>query len=61
VKREVDAVVDHCTDMQNLRRVVYEQHELALTGLASRAQRFIRRGQLYLTRYLYLICFNACK
>lgn len=38
---------------------VYQQQELATTGLPRKRAGFVRRGVMYLIRYFYLIVINA--
>ena len=59
LKAEVDAVVDCCGAMQNLRSVILDIQLSAMTCLPKKRSFFVRRGSNYLIRYFFLICINA--
>jgi hypothetical protein len=59
IKQQVDAVIDTCDHMQNLRLCIFETCARIKAALASKKQQFIRRGAKYLARYFFLICYNA--
>lgn len=60
VKAEVDAIIDHCSEMQNLRTAIFNLKTRAeAVGNAKVKQDARHRGISYLIRYFYLICFNA--
>jgi protein-tyrosine phosphatase len=59
VKAEVDAIIDHCSEMQNLRTAIFNLKTRAETVTNVKAQHEAHhRGVAYLVRYFYLICFN---
>eukprot|EP00475_Leptophrys_vorax_P003053 TRINITY_DN11766_c0_g1_i1.p1 TRINITY_DN11766_c0_g1~~TRINITY_DN11766_c0_g1_i1.p1 ORF type:complete len:864 (+),score=197.56 TRINITY_DN11766_c0_g1_i1:351-2594(+) len=59
VKAEVDAIIDHCSEMQNLRTAIFNLKTRAesVTNAKVKAETH-HRGIAYLVRYFYLICFN---
>ena len=59
LKAQVDAVIDHCSAMQNLRSVILDVQLSALTCLPKKRPFFVRRGTNYLLRYAVLIIINA--
>eukprot|EP00808_Paulinella_micropora_P002101 g43622.t1 len=58
-KKEVDAIIDCCSDMQNLREVVYETQVLAQDALPRKRPAIIFKGKNFLIRYFYLIVVSA--
>ena len=59
LKAQVDAVIDHCSAMQNLRSVIVDLQVSAMTCLPKKRPFFVRRGTNYLLRYAVLIIINA--
>jgi protein-tyrosine phosphatase len=60
IKAEVDAMLDHCSEMQNLRTAIFNLKTRAeAIGQPKSQEEALHRGISYLIRYFYLICFNS--
>lgn len=60
LKKDLDAVIDSCTTLSNLRESIFEYKERADNALKEKRRiEFTEKGEWALQRYFYLLAFNA--